>query len=149
MAFLVLLFIKIMYFLYCVMSSNQQLFLLTKIYSNLQEKQLIIAVIDDFHCIHTIQDPKYNQTSTCIHMTTEIVDIHSHLPAVEIPQNTIHRVVEINQTRCHGGIDIGATQCFMQQVLKCFFRKSFLESLPDEYKTFNMENSQESAEHLR
>ena len=115
---------------------------------NIQEKQFIIVIIDDFHCIHTIQDPKYNETSTCIHMTTEIVDIHPGLPAIKLPHNSIHRVVEVNNNRCVGGIGLENLQQFMKQSLRGFFEKNFLEGIP-EYQNYSMENAKQSAEHLR
>lgn len=41
-------------------------------------------MIDDFHAIHTVQDPKSSTTSTSVHMATEILDIHARIHAVPL-----------------------------------------------------------------
>ncbi|EDO34024.1 predicted protein [Nematostella vectensis] len=53
-----------------------------------QNKKFMLSIIDDFHVIHTVQDPKAAVTSTTSHMATKLLDIQE-AEAVPRPESTV------------------------------------------------------------
>ena len=74
----------------------------------LQNKKFLLAIIDDFHVIHTPQDPKDATTSVALHMAKEIVDVHDSLTAIPLPTDPlkIHQSAFVGQRLCRGGIHL-------------------------------------------
>ena len=105
-------------------------------------------VIDDFHAVHTIQDPKASQTSKAIHMATEIVDIHQKINAIPLTTN-LHTNVLVKNQQCRGGIDIVSIQQLFSNKCISLFSTFFQSSLPQQFAQFEMRNAQQCAEHLR
>ena len=109
---------------------------------------MIIMIIDDFHAVHTIQDPKASSTSKAIHMATEILDIHSQISAVPLTDN-LHAKVLVKREECRGGIDIKNTQQLFVAASDNLFTQYFQTSLPQQFLQFDMTNAQQCVEHLR
>jgi len=114
---------------------------------SLQNKKFILMIIDDFHAIHAIQDPKTSTTSTVIHMATEIIDVHNDVSAIPVPANLedIHQLVLVDQQQCRGGISYPN----IQQLFVGCFNQYFQATLPNQFLEFDMQNAQQCVEHLR
>ena len=115
-----------------------------------------MIIIDDIHFIHTLRHPKASDTSTSIDMATILMDYQAGIQAINRPQNIkeIHRHVEISlgnnqKAICRGGIDYKQLISFMHENMGKYFHQSFLQSLPANYKEFDLSNAKKSCENLR
>ena len=117
----------------------------------LQNKKFLLAIIDDFHVIHTPQDPKDATTSVALHMATEIVDVHDSLAAIPLPTDTlkIHQSAFVGQRLCRGGIHLPNILRAFNNQAAAYFLSSYLGSLPLAFRQFNMERADDCIEHLR
>ena len=108
-------------------------------------------IIDDFHAIHTVQDPKASTTSKAVHMATEIVDIHGNIPCIPVPADVkmLHQTVHVGNKECRGGINIEEVQQLLQKHLIQYFNSHFQSTLPPQFLEFDLKNAQQCIEHLR
>lgn len=117
----------------------------------LQNKKLIVAIIDDFHCIHTSQDPKDAVTSVAVHMATEIVDIVDDVRAIPVPQDTqkIHQQVQVGHQLCRGGIHLENVVKLVKDFSPKYFSNCYLAGLSEGFREFDMQRADQCVEHLR
>ena len=114
-----------------------------------QKNQFIILVIDDFHAIHTVHDPKVSKTSTAVHMATELVDVHE-IAAIGRPAGIqVHQTVKVGIKDCRGGIHIESVKKLFSEYEESLHTFYYQQTLPPDFLEFYMANAIKSVEHLR
>ncbi|KAL9961091.1 hypothetical protein ACROYT_G029973 [Oculina patagonica] len=125
----------------------------TIIKTAIKDNKFLLLIIDDFHRIHSIKDPKQTDLSTSLHMCTAVVDSQQSLPAIKgnpmIHQNVLVRVPGRGLVNCRGGINGDKVNQLFSEYLPDFFMFSYLDTLPEEYCKFNMACVNKSIVELR
>ena len=113
----------------------------------------MLLIIDDFHCVQTIKDPKQSQLSKCIHMCTAVVDNQTSLSAITatkpVHQDTPVRKAGGEIVPCRGGINANKVNELFRGYMSTYFMHSYLDCLPDEYSRFDMMDFNKSLVELR
>lgn len=109
-------------------------------------------MIDDFHNINVVKTPQGRQLSNAVHMATILVDLQNHIP-VKVSANA-HRNVKIKapgkeEQNCKGGISGDAVAKEFEDFWHQYCNKSFLESVPENYRRINPGLLQKSLRELR
>ena len=123
---------------------------------NLQNRKFMVLIEDDIHFIHAKHHPKSSVTSTIWHMCTAVVDVHDDMRAVELEEDVTkyHSNVRVTMEdgtvrACRGGIDIQHILGFVSVESGNYYRQSFLQQLPLQFKEFNLSNVEKSFKELR
>ncbi|KAM7427560.1 hypothetical protein ABFA07_021324 [Porites harrisoni] len=121
--------------------------------SAIKNNNFLLLIIDDFHCVQSIKDPKQSQLSKCLHMCTGVVDHQESIPAMPTTRN-VHRVVPVRIAggaivNCRGGIDANKVNELFQEHLSNYFTFSYLDSLPADFSQFDLTNVNKSLVELR
>ena len=86
-------------------------------------------------------------------MASVLVDVHDMAPAVNISDSSLHQVVDVKtktETRpCHGGINDTTVNNLLEAFLKTDYRKSFLESLPNQFKNLDTKSATKCLKEMR
>jgi len=110
-------------------------------------------MLDDFHIVSTPNQPITKlQKSTAIHMATSLIDLPHNVPAIVQPSDfrQIHRVVDVTvrgvTKSCRGGISSVDVLKVMRDHLH--YHRSYLESLPDVYRSIKPESAEKQVKEL-
>ena len=138
-------------FLYTLIASMYNVFT-----CNLQNRKFMILIEDDIHFIHAKHHPTSSVTSTTWHMCTAVVDVHNNMKAVDLQDDVTknHHHVQVTMEDgtvrpCRGGIDIQHLLGFVSVESGNYYRQSFLQHLPLQFKEFNLPNVEKSFKELR
>ena len=68
----------------------------------IEGKYLVVAIIDDFYCIHCLRRPTDEKTSEEKHMCTIVIKTFPQIPAIPLPPNMedLHNPNGISQDMC-------------------------------------------------
>jgi hypothetical protein len=88
----------------------------------------LLLIIDDFHFVHTIKEPKQAKLRETIHMGTGVVDDPKSIPAVSVSKlihQDVHVMVQVagrGIVKCLAGInpDSARSMSWQKKKLKCF-----------------------------
>lgn len=118
-----------------------------------QDNNFLLLIIDDFHCVRAIKDPKDAKLSECIDMCTGVVDSQKSLPAIK-ETRLVHQDVPVKVPgggviNCRGGINPSRVNDLFRGYLPKYFKHSYLDVLPREYHEFDMTHVNRSFVELR
>ena len=125
------------------------------IYFHIQNKHLIISLLDDYHNIYTVKMPTQLKLSIATHMASSLLDIFETGPsAIPLPQNRskIHGspsvVINRNQCMCRGGIVLAHARSIVNSGMQSC-NASFLCQLPDEYRHIKPKDTKKQLQQFR
>ena len=104
----------------------------------------MVNFIDDFHNIQSIKQPTNLKLSPASHMTSNLLDLQSNIPAIPLPENceNRHSMVKVQKSKdtiiCKGGIKLEVAQQIMTRTLQNH-TTTYLQSLPPEHHYINTE----------
>lgn len=85
-------------------------------------------------------------------MATELVDVINTVSAVPVPDDIkcLHNIEQVGQQTCRGGINVdNVVKLVCADYGPKYFDSSYLSSLPDGFKEFDMGRADQCIQHLR
>lgn len=112
----------------------------------------MVFLVDDYHNIHTIKVPNTTTTSQAAHMASVLVDVQLKIQSIPVNADT-HREVKVSTKTavkmCRGGICSNTVNNLLEEFLLHHYDKTFLESLPNEFKKLDMKSASKCLKEMR